>query len=87
MYLLPITKLGILSIPLIKNVQNILTSHKVLGQTNLKPHKTNKFKVVERTAGKQIRRWWSATFTLDDDPTADYDGIKRVNALEWMMEG
>ena len=25
--------------------------------------------------------------TLDDDPTADYDGIKRVNALEWMMEG
>lgn len=23
--------------------------------------------------------------TLDDDPTADYDGIKRVNALEWMM--
>ena len=25
--------------------------------------------------------------TLDDDQTADYDGIKRVNALEWMMEG
>lgn len=25
--------------------------------------------------------------TLDDDPTADYDGIKRVNALEWIMEG
>lgn len=25
--------------------------------------------------------------TLDDDPTADYGGIKRVNALEWMMEG
>ena len=23
--------------------------------------------------------------TLDDDPTADYDGIKRGNALEWMM--
>lgn len=23
--------------------------------------------------------------TLDDDPTADYDGIKRVNAQEWMM--
>ena len=23
--------------------------------------------------------------TLDDDPTADYNGIKRVNALEWMM--
>ena len=22
--------------------------------------------------------------TLDDDPTADYDGIKRVNALEWI---
>lgn len=23
--------------------------------------------------------------TLDDDPDADYDGIKRINALEWMM--
>lgn len=23
--------------------------------------------------------------TLDDDPTADYNGIKRVNALKWMM--
>lgn len=23
--------------------------------------------------------------TLDEDPTADYDGIKRVNALRWMM--
>ncbi len=24
--------------------------------------------------------------TLDEDPMADYDGIKRVNVLEWMME-
>lgn len=23
--------------------------------------------------------------TLDDDPMADYDGIKRINALEWLM--
>lgn len=23
--------------------------------------------------------------TLDDDPVADYDGIKRINALRWMM--
>ena len=23
--------------------------------------------------------------TLDDDPTADYNGIRRVNALKWMM--
>ena len=23
--------------------------------------------------------------TLDDDPGADYDGIKRINALKWMM--
>lgn len=23
--------------------------------------------------------------TLDDDPIADYDGIKRINALKWMM--
>lgn len=23
--------------------------------------------------------------TLDDDPVADYDGIKRINALKWMM--
>lgn len=24
--------------------------------------------------------------TLDDDPTADYDGIKRINAIDWLME-
>jgi len=24
--------------------------------------------------------------TLDEDPTADYNGIKRVNALKWLME-
>lgn len=24
--------------------------------------------------------------TLDDDPVADYDGIKRINALKWMMD-
>ncbi len=24
--------------------------------------------------------------TLDEDPTADYDGIKRVNALKWLVE-
>ena len=23
--------------------------------------------------------------TLDDDPTADYDGIKRINALKWLV--
>ena len=23
--------------------------------------------------------------TLDDDPTADYDGIKRINALQWLV--
>ena len=23
--------------------------------------------------------------TLDDDPSADYDGIKRINALKWLM--
>lgn len=23
--------------------------------------------------------------TLDDDPTADYDGIKRINALDWLI--
>lgn len=25
--------------------------------------------------------------TLDDDPPADYDGIRRINALDWLMEG
>ena len=24
--------------------------------------------------------------TLDDDPEADYDGIRRMNALEWLLE-
>ena len=24
--------------------------------------------------------------TLDEDPEADYDGIRRINALEWMMK-
>ena len=23
--------------------------------------------------------------TLDDDPEADYDGIRRINALEWLI--
>ena len=23
--------------------------------------------------------------TLDEDPEADYDGIRRINALDWMM--
>lgn len=23
--------------------------------------------------------------TLDEDPMADYDGIKRINALKWLM--
>lgn len=23
--------------------------------------------------------------TLDEDPEADYDGIKRINALKWLM--
>ena len=25
--------------------------------------------------------------TLDQDPPADYNGIKRINALDWLMEG
>lgn len=25
--------------------------------------------------------------TLDEDPDADYEGIRRINALEWLMEG
>lgn len=25
--------------------------------------------------------------TLDEDPDADYDGINRRNALQWLMEG
>ena len=24
--------------------------------------------------------------TLDEDPMADYDGIKRMNVLDWLME-
>lgn len=24
--------------------------------------------------------------TLDDDPPADYEGIRRINALEWLMD-
>ena len=23
--------------------------------------------------------------TLDDDPVADYDGIKRINVLKWLV--
>jgi len=23
--------------------------------------------------------------TLDDDPNADYEGIKRINALDWLL--
>lgn len=23
--------------------------------------------------------------TLDDDPEADYDGIRRINALQWLL--
>ena len=23
--------------------------------------------------------------TLDDDPTADFDGISRINALDWLI--
>ncbi len=23
--------------------------------------------------------------TLDEDPTADYNGIKRINAIRWLM--
>jgi hypothetical protein len=24
--------------------------------------------------------------TLDEDPVADYDGIRRINALDWLLE-
>lgn len=24
--------------------------------------------------------------TLDDDPEGDYDGIRRINALDWLLE-
>ena len=24
--------------------------------------------------------------TLDDDPPADYEGIRRINALEWLID-
>ena len=24
--------------------------------------------------------------TLDEDPDADYDGIRRINALEWLLK-
>ena len=41
----------------------------------------------ELTSLQQIKdQYPKIILTLDDDPTADYDGIKRVNALEWMME-
>lgn len=23
--------------------------------------------------------------TLDEDPSADYDGIRRINALDWLL--
>jgi predicted AAA+ superfamily ATPase len=26
-----------------------------------------------------------AILTLDDDPEADYEGIRRINALDWLM--
>ena len=25
------------------------------------------------------------SLTLDEDPTADYNGIKRINALRWLI--
>ena len=41
----------------------------------------------ELTSLQQIKdQYPKIILTLDDDPTADYDGIKRMNALEWMME-
>ena len=36
----------------------------------------------------KIRSFWNKIqiLTLDDDPDADYEGIMRKNALEWLME-
>lgn len=35
---------------------------------------------------KQIKdNYPKILLTLDDDPVADYDGIKRMNALDWLM--
>lgn len=40
----------------------------------------------ELTSLRQINdQYPKYILTLDDDPNADYDGIKRVNALKWMM--
>ncbi|MDD4141929.1 MAG: hypothetical protein PHR20_03920 [Bacteroidales bacterium] len=25
--------------------------------------------------------------TLDEDPAVDYDGIRRINALNWLLDG
>lgn len=46
----------------------------------------NKTLERELTALRQINdQYPKVLLTLDDDPDADYDGIKRTNALRWMM--
>ena len=40
----------------------------------------------ELTSLRQIKdQYPKYILTLDEDPTADYDGIKRINALKWLM--
>ena len=34
---------------------------------------------------KQIAQNRISILTLDDDPNADYAGIRRINALEWLI--
>ena len=36
-----------------------------------------------RMINDQYRKY---ILTLDEDPDADYDGIKRINALQWMAD-
>ena len=35
-----------------------------------------------------VLKFWYTLYilTLDEDPDADYDGIKRINALQWMVD-
>ena len=46
----------------------------------------------ENTLTRELRPLQSITdhypkiiLTLDDDPEADYDGIRRINALDWLI--
>lgn len=31
------------------------------------------------------RMSWKWNLTLDEDPEADYEGIRRINALDWLI--